>query len=103
MKNLSVRANTRQSRNFGSSPGVYFRYSANSTLAPRVAERCKPVTEPSIGLRTFRISRDRRPITSWSRKFIFGELSAMVSGAGRLATGFLYHVPDGCRAVLAFH
>ena len=51
-----------------SSPGAYFRYSANSTDAPRVAERCRPLMFPSIGDRTLSISRERRAMAPWSRK-----------------------------------
>jgi hypothetical protein len=64
----SERAKAFQSRRRVSSPGTYFRYSANSTDDPRWGERCFPATFPIMGTRDSIGREPRRERRSESMK-----------------------------------
>src|SRR5712664_3042052 len=49
------------------SPGMYCRYSANSTLKPLKGLRCRPERNPSTIVRAFSSSVPRRATTAGSR------------------------------------
>ena len=67
-KKRSDRPNARQSSRLRSSPGTYFRYSANSTLDPRCGLGCRPETFPCIGRRGKSGNPASRASTPGSRK-----------------------------------
>src|SRR5476651_442012 len=50
-----------------SSPGMYSRYSANSTLKPLNGLRCRPESNPSTTVRAFSSSVPSRETTAGSR------------------------------------
>src|SRR5580765_8048328 len=52
-----------------SSPGMYWRYSANSTLKPLNGLRCSPVRNPSTIVRARSSSVPRRATTAGSRNW----------------------------------
>src|SRR3954471_11199894 len=64
-----------------SSPGMYWRYSANSTLNPLNGLRCRPDRNPSTMVRAFSSSVPRRATTAGSRK----GRSCAVQGVIRIA------------------
>src|SRR5688572_19387896 len=68
MKRRSLRPKTFQSRCFRSSPGVYSRCSANSTLKPWYGLLCMPETKPSTMWRALRSRRVILLRTFGSRK-----------------------------------
>src|SRR6478735_479495 len=60
-----------------SSPGMYCRYSANSTLKPLKGLRCSPVRNPSTIVRARSSSVPRRATTAGSRNWREREAGAM--------------------------
>src|SRR3954452_6744847 len=64
-----VRAKTGQSSRRRSSPGVYSRYSANSTLKPWKGLRCWPLIAPSTSRRERKVRSEICAITSGSEYF----------------------------------
>src|SRR5215471_2865221 len=68
-----------------SSPGMYWRYSANSTLNPLNGLRCNPERNPSTIVRAFSSSVPRRATTAGSRNgrscAVHGDIAAGPIGA----------------------
>src|SRR3954463_13446276 len=61
-----------------SSPGRYWRYSANSTLKPLNGLRCSPDRKPSTMVRAFSSRVPRRATTAGSRNWRSRVLGAIV-------------------------